>query len=299
MNNCAIFYQDVLQSVLDKLKKNKNVISVFLMDSMSYDTVWEKSDIDLGVIVKNQNLKKSKLSVLEDMVSVHIDIYTQTEFRRILESCTDGSYLHALIYYSKLLYSTDSSFEEYFNSFKTLGDKDMDISLLGTTTYILGQLVKCEKWLAAKQDSIYCQYYLLKLTENLARFIVQIHNEIPNREAVLHAMKFEPEFMNQYYTSLLGEQKTAEQLNSLILNVYSYLNQHINRIGHLIQRHLSDGTPHSVQDIANTFQIMPEDAERICNLLCQAGLLKLSTVMSQITSSSPLNLEEPAYYIEA
>lgn len=289
-------FQKSLQSILNQLKKDKNVISVFLMGSMSYDTVWEKSDIDLGVIVKNQSLKKHKLNILENMVPVHIDIYTQTEFRRILESCVDGSYLHALLYYSNVLYSTDDSFLEYFDSFKILGNRDMDLSLLQTTADTISLAVKSEKWLVSKQDKTYCQYYLLKLTEILGRLVVQLNNEIPNREAVLHAIKFEPDMIERYYTQLIDGHKTEEQLKELIDGVYTYLNTHVNRIGHLILRHLSDGLPHSLQDIAGTFNLHGEDAERICNLLCRAGLLNLSTVMSQLTPSSPLTMEESAYY---
>jgi predicted nucleotidyltransferase len=49
-------YLDAVDSFIDKLRDDQNVIAVILCGSLSYDKVWEKSDIDLTVVVRDQQL---------------------------------------------------------------------------------------------------------------------------------------------------------------------------------------------------------------------------------------------------
>ena len=45
-------YQTALEAFTTRLKTDSQVIAAILAGSMSYDVVWEKSDIDMIVVVK-------------------------------------------------------------------------------------------------------------------------------------------------------------------------------------------------------------------------------------------------------
>ena len=43
-------YHDALDSLVTKVQKDRNIIAAILCGSMSYDQVWDKSDIDLLLV---------------------------------------------------------------------------------------------------------------------------------------------------------------------------------------------------------------------------------------------------------
>ena len=43
-------YRDALDSLVTKVQKDRNIIAAILCGSMSYDQVWDKSDIDLLLV---------------------------------------------------------------------------------------------------------------------------------------------------------------------------------------------------------------------------------------------------------
>lgn len=71
-------YQTALEAFTTRLKTDSQVIAAILAGSMSYDVVWEKSDIDMIVVVKEQQLPKSWICLEEDGVLFNVELTTFT-----------------------------------------------------------------------------------------------------------------------------------------------------------------------------------------------------------------------------
>lgn len=46
-----------VDSFIEKLKSDPNILAVVVSGSLAYDVVWEKSDVDMTVVVRDQLLK--------------------------------------------------------------------------------------------------------------------------------------------------------------------------------------------------------------------------------------------------
>ena len=46
-------FEEALNDFIEKVKEDRNILAVILFGSLSYDTVWEKSDIDLMLITRD------------------------------------------------------------------------------------------------------------------------------------------------------------------------------------------------------------------------------------------------------
>ena len=65
-------YQSAIDQFIDKIKDDVNIVAVILGGSLAYDVIWEKSDVDLTVVVRDQQLKHETLSVDEDGITFNI-----------------------------------------------------------------------------------------------------------------------------------------------------------------------------------------------------------------------------------
>ena len=61
-----------LDALVSEIKKDRSILAVVLCGSLSHDTVWEKSDIDLVLVtIDEKQLKPRDLSLYADGVNVH------------------------------------------------------------------------------------------------------------------------------------------------------------------------------------------------------------------------------------
>ena len=73
-----------LDTLVAQLKQDRSVLAVLLCGSLSHDTVWAKSDIDLAVVtVDDRKIEGGMMALNADGVNVHAFIIPRTEFRRM------------------------------------------------------------------------------------------------------------------------------------------------------------------------------------------------------------------------
>src|SRR3954471_9189490 len=88
-HNCGMSKGDLrhtftaaLDGVITEVKKDRAILAAILCGSLSHDTVWEKSDIDLVLITIDDKMAESEGKALyADGVNVHSQLIARTEFR--------------------------------------------------------------------------------------------------------------------------------------------------------------------------------------------------------------------------
>ncbi|MDB5084687.1 MAG: nucleotidyltransferase [Bacilli bacterium] len=78
-------YREALQAFVEKARQDDQIIAAILLGSLSYDQVWEKSDIDLKLIVQDQKLSKHQMCLMENDIIINASIQTRDEFKRWIE----------------------------------------------------------------------------------------------------------------------------------------------------------------------------------------------------------------------
>src|ERR1043166_6357020 len=89
---------EALDLLIEDVKKDRSILAAILCGSLSHDTVWEKSDIDLVfVTIDDKKIEASDVPLYADGTNVHAFLMPRAEFRRTVEGSLHHSFMHALL----------------------------------------------------------------------------------------------------------------------------------------------------------------------------------------------------------
>src|SRR3989475_12076599 len=95
-----------LEAVVEQVKGDRSIVAAILCGSLSHDTVWTKSDIDLVLVtVDDKKLGPSDMALYSDGVNVHAFLMPRAEFRKTVENSIHNSFMHSFLAKGRLLYS--------------------------------------------------------------------------------------------------------------------------------------------------------------------------------------------------
>src|SRR5438876_12090427 len=101
-------FSRALDALIEQVKGDRSIVAAILCGSLSHDTVWAKSDIDLVLVtVDDKKLGPSDMALYADGVNVHTFLMPRTEFRKTVESSIHNSVMHSFLAKGRLLYSHD------------------------------------------------------------------------------------------------------------------------------------------------------------------------------------------------
>jgi predicted nucleotidyltransferase len=301
--DATVIIQEALETFVDKVRKDDQVIAAVLYGSLSYDTVWEKSDIDLKLIVQDQKLKRSFMCFVENDVPINASIQTRDDFKRWIERSVQTSIEHSMLYRSKLLFTKDPSIEAYFEEIRYIGERDRQLQLIRLGCHVLGIQAKAEKWMYVKGDATYSGFWIIRMVDLLAQIEVILHKEVPMRESVQQALKLNPSFFEEIYTGLVCGEVTEQKVRTALQSIDSYLSERAERLFEPILAYLKEEADvRTTTDIVERFsKVIRLDAGPVtsaCDLLAQQGLLAKLESEVKATPKSRIELTEPAYLYE-
>src|SRR5437588_10115189 len=103
-------FEAALNELVEQVKGDRAVLATILCGSLSHDTVWAKSDIDLVLVtIDDKKVDRSDLALYADGINVHAFLLPRAEFRKSVEGSVHNSFLHALLAKGRLLYTHDQT----------------------------------------------------------------------------------------------------------------------------------------------------------------------------------------------
>src|SRR6187200_3053665 len=133
MKNDAVRRQftAALDSLVADLKRDRSILAAILCGSLSHDTVWSRSDIDLALVTIDDRLVPSACVALHaDGINVHGFLIPRTEFRKVVDGAMHNSFMHALLAKGRLLYTHDETIAGLCERLREIGRRDRQIQLL-------------------------------------------------------------------------------------------------------------------------------------------------------------------------
>ena len=132
-------FSAALDSLVEKLKRDRYVIAAILLGSLSHDVVWRKSDIDLLIIGRDERANRlgSDFALVEDGVNIHAHLYPRSQFKQALERSAHGAFLHSAFSLSTLLFTTDETIRAYYDDLNPLGAHDRQMRLMSAGSFVL------------------------------------------------------------------------------------------------------------------------------------------------------------------
>src|ERR1700675_4799912 len=136
-------FAQALDALVDQIRADRSVVAAILCGSLSHDTVWAKSDIDLALItIDDKKVEESSLALNARGVNVHAFLMPRTEFRKTVEGAVRNSFMHSLLAKGRLLYTHDDTIAVLCAGLHEIGERDRQVQLLAVGTQALGPIDK-------------------------------------------------------------------------------------------------------------------------------------------------------------
>ena len=291
-------YEAAIESLCEKLQRDRTVLAAVLYGSLAYDEVWEKSDIDL-TIIGEESVKPDNFTLTEDGISIHAQLVTRSGFLKWNAGCLQGSFADSLMHRSRLLFSKDESLALLWENVGPMGARDRQAQLLRTANGVIPVLTKAEKWLRVKKDPHYAAYFILQVATQLAVLEVYVAGESPGREAIHQALKLNPDFFKTVYTDVLDGPKTLAAIGAAWDALDGYLTERIDLCFSPLLEWLAEADgPVSTREMNAHFQRNwhAEHLDLACDWLADKGIIDRVGVPMRLTKDSRVTVDEAGYY---
>src|SRR5499433_3746220 len=117
-------FTDALDALVEQMKGDRSVLAAILCGSLSHDTVWAKSDIDLVLVtIDDKKVDRADLALYADGVNVHAYLLPRAEFRKTVEGSVRNSFMHSLLAKGRLLYTHDPTIADLFTRLREIGER--------------------------------------------------------------------------------------------------------------------------------------------------------------------------------
>ena len=296
-------FLEALDEIVEEVKKDRSILAVILCGSLSHDTVWAKSDIDLALVtIDDKNIQPSHVSLNSKGLNVHAFLMPRAEFRKSVEGAIRNSFMHSLMAKGKLLYTHDETIVDLCARFQEIGDRDSQLQLLAAATQALAPVDKAHKWMVTRGDPDYASLWILYAASPLARIEVISARQLAGREVILQAMVLNPEFFRTIYTAMLNGKKSRKNVQDALDAVDGYLAERAVALFAPVLEHMREaGEARSSTEIESHFKrnFNIEGTSAACEYLADQGLLSKVSTPVQLTKRSNVMLQEQAFvYIE-
>src|ERR1700756_774239 len=136
-------FTEALDALVEQVREDRSVLAAILCGSLSHDTVWAKSDIDLVLVtIDDKKVEPSDLALDAGGVNVHAFLLPRAEFRKTVEGSVRNSFMHSLLAKGRLLYTHDPTIAELCARLLEVGGRDTQVQLLRAATSALPPIYK-------------------------------------------------------------------------------------------------------------------------------------------------------------
>jgi uncharacterized protein len=298
-------FSEALRVLIEQVKADRSVLAAILCGSLSHDTVWEKSDIDLVLVtIDIPKVDRQHVALYADGLNVHAFLMPRAEFRKTVEGSVHNSFLHSLLAKGRLLYTHDPTIATLCARLQDIGERDTQIQLLGAAAHALQCIYKARKWFLTRGDLEYTALWILYAAtplariEMLSRILTRHARLVVDREVILQAMKLNPKFFQMIYTDLLNTKKTKKNVQAALEAAEAYLAKRAESLFRPVLDHLREaGETRSATDIDDHFKrnFGVEGLATACEYLADQSLLGKVSVPLQLTRRSNLQVQELAF----
>ena len=306
-------YHEAVEALVGKVQKDPYVLAAIVAGSFSYAQVWEKSDLDVELIGRDAiRPTQSFFSLVENGVNIHANITPRNAFKQNIESAQQGSFMHSYFSHSTLLFSRDDSIQEWYDknaNLNNIGERDKQFQLLNVIASTLPSLIYAEKQFYVNKDCLTCFLTLLNVVQALARIEVLLNDEIPAREVIQPALRYNPDFFNRVYTDLINCEKNEAVIQEALDAINNYLDERQFIFQPVLDYLAEQKAPRTITELnadlgrgshnSEDFSEFDEESlDLVCQWLTWKGIIRQVAMPMKLTAKSQIAVEEPAYYYD-
>jgi hypothetical protein len=293
-------FATALDVLVDRIREDRSILSAILCGSLSHDTVWAKSDIDLVLVtIDDKKPGNGDLALYADGVNVHTLLIQRSEFRKIVEGSIRNSFMHSFLANGRLLYTHDETIAALCAELHRVGERDTQIQLFAAGMNALPAIYKAHKWMLTRGDLEYTALWILNAASGLAKVEVLEARLLLDREALPQAMQLNPRFFRTVYSDLLNTRKTRKSVEASLAALDDYIGRRAKTLFAPVLEHLKDaGEARSATEIDDHFQrnYGINNVTTACEYLADQGLIGKAPLSVRLTKRSNVAVEELAFF---
>jgi RNA polymerase sigma factor (sigma-70 family) len=293
-------FNEALESFIGKVRQDRYIIAAILFGSLSHDTVWRKSDIDIMLVGREEKPIK-EFYLVENGVNIHAILFPRSKFKQSIEGALQGSLLHSSFALSTLLFTTDDTIRAYYQDVRSVGSHDRQMRLMIAGSAALYTLAKAEKWFITRKDLSYSFLWIMYTIEHLARIEVLLNDEVTSREVIPQALKINPTFFNQVYLDLIHRQKDEATIQQTLDLINAYIDRKLYLLFGPILEFLSQaGGIRTTTELDSYFKKQVQECT-LCNVyewLADKNIIQKVPSPLRLTQKSQITVDEAAYYYD-
>jgi uncharacterized protein len=293
-------FNEALEALVGQVKADRSVLAALLCGSLSHDTVWARSDIDLVLItIDDKKADRSDVALYADGVNVHALLIPRAEFRKTVEGSARSSFAHSFLAKGRLLYTHDETIADLCTRLAEGGERDKQWQLLRAATAALPPIDKAHKWFVTRGDLEYTALWILAAATPIAKIEVIGAGLLVDREAIPQAMKLNPDFFKTVYADLLNTRKTRKNVQAALDAVDGYIADRTSALFGPVLDHLREvGEARSCTEIESHFKRNFDvgGVTTACEYLANRGLIGKASTPVQLTRKSNVSVQELAFF---
>lgn len=293
-------FTEALDALVEQLKGDRSVLAAILCGSLSYDTVWSKSDIDLVLVtIDDRKIESTGRALFSNGINVHAFLIPRAQFRKTVEGQLQNSFMHSLLAKGRLLYTHDDSIATLCGALQEIGERDTELQLLNAATNALPAIYKAHKFFVTRNDLEYTTLWILHAVGSLARIEIISRRLLADREVIPQALKLNPSFFKAVYTDLLNSKKTTKSVKAALDAIDGYIAERATSLFALLIAHLRDvGEARSCSEIESHFErnFGIRGVTTACEYLADQGLIGKASTTVQLTKMSNVGIQELAFF---
>ena len=292
-------FRRALDALIEQVKDDRSILAAILCGSLSHDTVWAKSDIDLVLVtVDDKKLGSSDMALYADGVNVHAFLMPRTEFRKTVESSIHNSFMHSFLAKGRLLYSHDPTIADLCAGLAKIGERDAQVQLFRAAIQVLPPMYKARKWLVTRGDLEYTALWILYTATPLAKLEVIGAGLLADREVIPQATKLNPGLFKLIYGDLLNTKKTQMAVQTALEAVEKYIAGRASSLFRPVIDHLREtGEARSCSEIEDHFKrnFGIEGVTLGCEYLADQNLIGKVSIAAHLTRKSNIEVQQLAF----
>jgi uncharacterized protein len=296
-------FTSALDALVGQIRRDSSVLAAILCGSLSHDTVWEKSDIDLVLVtIDDKRVPASDVALSADGINVHAILMPRAEFRKTVEGSLRNSFVHSLLAKGRLLYTHDPTIADLCDTLHALGSRDTAVRLLQAGSGALSCLDKARKWFVTREDLNYSGLWILYAATPLAQIEVLLAGQLLGREVIPQAVAINPRLFEIVYSNLLNEPKSRTRVQAALDAADGYVARHTPRLFAPIVEYLRDaGEARSCKEIEDYFKKNFDlgGAITACEYLADRTLIGKASIAARLTRRSTVDIQELAFFFTA
>ena len=290
-----------LDSLITEVRADRSVLAALLCGSLSHDTVWAKSDIDLVLVtIDDRKVENTRpLARTPTACTSTRILIPRTDFRKMVEGSVRNSFAHSFLTKGRLLYTHDPTIADLCASLRDLGQRDRQVQLLRAACHALPPIDKAHKWFVTRGDLDYTALWILYAATPLAQVEVIGAGQLVDREVIPQATRINPPFFKTIYTDLLNATKTRARVGAALDAVDAYVAERATTVFGPVIDHLREvGEARSCREIEDHFKrnFDVSGVTIVCEYLADRGLIGKASTAVRLTRKSNVDVQELAFF---